>query len=731
MTRLTRRPRALAVTAIALAMLLLSPATAGAHPDDTGSPGHDDDLAHLGDGGAVFDPGSLLAEHDAETEDIVSSGPSSAGKVKNLAVVGRGDRLVPDATTDVWALDGYAYLGTFESPCGTGENYEAGVAPVDLVDDVAAPGIPIFDVRNVHKPTYVGNLPSVEGSRTNDVKVASLNSGDILVHSNEGCDGGPGGFEIYDVDDPTNPVHLAHVQTDDINALLREESGFTDFGVHNLFLFTQDGRDYVAAQVESLFGNFQIFDITDPTAPVLTGSFGAEELQFPAVDFATTTDFDLILAARAYLLDGFGASQNRFLHDFWVSDDGTLAYLANWDAGLIRLDLSDLSDPRVVSVAIDPTSEDGEVNSHSVWPNDAGDVVVEGEEDFAPFKLQLFASEGLAGIFDAAEATFTPLISDRPDRAFTGTPYYVGLACETISDAPSADAVAVVLRGDCFFSDKVQNAQDAGYSAVIIVNREGDDSLLTPSAGTPGLELDIPTIFVGNTSGLAIFGVASVAELTLDQAGSAIRSEAVADGWSGYRIWDYSDPENPVLASTFNTVCSANPTDASCDPRGVYSAHNVIVEGNTAYFSWYANGVLVVDVSDPYNPVELARYNPTGPAFEDQNGGIQDVWGIYKEENNPWIYTSDRNGGLYILKTFGKGSAKVGKATGPSGLVEKGNASDKAKANKADKADKANNAKADKADKADKAKAGKANNAKADKAGALGKANGNGVKTRP
>lgn len=44
--------------------------------------------------------------------------------------------------------------------------------------------------------------------------------------------------------------------------------------------------------------------------------------------------------------------------------------------------------------------------------------------------------------------------------------------------------------------------------------------------------------------------------------------------------------------------------------------------------------------------------------FEEQNGGIQDVWGVYKEPNSPWIYGSDRNGELYVLKLLGSGSDK-------------------------------------------------------------------------
>ena len=123
--------------------------------------------------------------------------------------------------------------------------------------------------------------------------------------------------------------------------------------------------------------------------------------------------------------------------------------------------------------------------------------------------------------------------------------------------------------------------------------------------------------------------------------------------WSGLRIWDYSDPTAPVLASTFNTDCSAafSPIEG-CDPFGTYSVHNVIVEttGNKtkAYVSWYNDGMLVLDVSDPYNPVETARYIEPGT----------DYWGVDKEKNSPFFYGSDRNGGLDVFKEQGSGSGK-------------------------------------------------------------------------
>ena len=309
------------ILAVIVGFLTLLAGPVGAHPDPGGGSEADSDLHR-------HDPSDALEALDAiNSSNVVSDGPS-AKVTKNLDVAGRGERNVFDATTDVWAHDGYAYTGTFNVPCG---------------GDPDA-GIWVWDVHNKNKPSFVTVIPSPTGSRTNDVRVEEMNSGDILVHSNEVCGaGGRGGFEIYDVSDPANAVLLASVQTDDVNLFVQQNFGFVDFGVHNLWLFTQGDRDYVVATVESLFGNFQIFDITDPTNPTRVGFWGAEQLEFPGIDWVDLADFGTILDANAYLTSGFGASDNRFLHDVTITDDGTHAYLANWDAGLVLLDISDPS----------------------------------------------------------------------------------------------------------------------------------------------------------------------------------------------------------------------------------------------------------------------------------------------------------------------------------------------------------------------------------------------------
>lgn len=655
-----RRPAALVLASL-LALLLALPPTASAHPELDGDPVHDDDPQHLVDL-AERDPADALAARDRVAEAVVSEGPGGK-KTKNLALVGEGERLVENATTDVWVHDRYAYLGTFNSPCGTGENFEPGVDEVALVENGAAPGVPIFDVRNRTRPSYVGNLPSVEGSRVNDVKVADLSSGTILVHSNEACDGGPGGFEVYDVSDPRQPAHLASVRVGDVNETVRTLFGTDDVGVHNLFLFSQGERDFVAAVAEGVFDNFQVFDITDPANPILTGSWGAERLSGIA-GVEETDDVNVILDAvfddEHGLAAGYGSSRNRFLHDITVSDDGTLAYLSNWDAGLVLLDISDPSEPQVVSVAIDVEegSLDGEVNSHAAWPSEDGRIVVETEEDFAAWEVVVppgnltfgeddppaplpgtAVSTAAGDDFEAnptgnvgtvtgdqvvvesgsLAGTTYPAIElggDQPrltEDGVTGQLVFVGQLCDgdeplNVDDLDAGD-IAVVRRGVCTFREKNVNAAELGASAVVIANNATES--------TP---------------------------------------------WSGVRIWDYSDPAEPVLASTFDTACSAAARPIpGCDPAGTYSVHNVMVErqGNRtlAYLSWYSDGMLVLDVTDPYNPVEIARFADDSAEFREGNGGApHDYWGVYKVPGQPFVYGSDRNGGLDVFKLLGKGT---------------------------------------------------------------------------
>ncbi len=630
----------LLVAVVLLTFGLLAPAAAS--DTDDGSPERDG-----GNTLVLPNRSDSLAERDAATAGVVSSGPTARTQ-KNIDQRGRGDRFDAESTTDVWAYSKYAYTGTFQSPCG-GSDPGAGVW--------------VWDIRNPNDTKSVGVIASEAGDRSNDVKVAGMNSGDILVMSNESCGGGDGGFEIYNVDNPESPVKLASVTIDELNPISDALfGGITEVGVHNLFLFTRGSSDYVGVVAATAFDNFMIFDITDPSNPTLASSWGAEESFDPGV--GASGDFGRTLNAALWLLDGVGASENRFLHDITITADGTQAYLANWDAGLILLDISDVTDPQLVSVALDIAngSLDGEVNSHAVWPSEDGSIVVEGEEDFS-----------------AWEATAPPgnLTMDSP---FPGDPTIPGTAISTVAgddftanqtgnigttDGTSVVVTSGVLIGNTYAAIELATAAGSPTFAstgpltgeLVFIGRacatSQGDAILNAGDIDPG---DIAVV----RRGACFFEEKADTAASLGAAAVIIaNNNPVSTPWSGLRIWDYSDPTNPVLAATFNTTCSASTAPGgACDPAGTYSVHNVIVEttGNKtmAYVSWYSDGMLVLDVSDPYNPVEVGRF-----LDDSTNGGEpNDFWGVYKERNSPWIYGSDRNGGLYTFKEQGSGSGK-------------------------------------------------------------------------
>lgn len=67
---------------------------------------------------------------------------------------------------------------------------------------------------------------------------------------------------------------------------------------------------------------------------------------------------------------------------------------------------------------------------------------------------------------------------------------------------PTGKWILLVPRYNCSFEQKVRVAQNAGYDAVIVHNVNSDE--LIPMSAENGTGIFIPSVFVGETSGLAL-----------------------------------------------------------------------------------------------------------------------------------------------------------------------------------------------------------------------------------
>jgi len=79
------------------------------------------------------------------------------------------------------------------------------------------------------------------------------------------------------------------------------------------------------------------------------------------------------------------------------------------------------------------------------------------------------------------------------------------------------------------------------------------------------------------------------------------------------------------------------------------SAHNVLIKDNLLYVSYYVYGTRIVDISDPYNPVEVGFYD-WYPGYG--NGSYEGNWGTYPFTENGLIYSTDYTGNGFFIMSY-------------------------------------------------------------------------------
>ena len=103
----------------------------------------------------------------------------------------------------------------------------------------------------------------------------------------------------------------------------------------------------------------------------------------------------------------------------------------------------------------------------------------------------------------ALRASFGPTLTTTGVSGSLATANPV-LACGPVGSL--AGRVALVTRGDCDFAIKVQNAQNAGAVAVVVINTTDDVIVM----GGTGRKIKIPAVMVSSSSGAALTGLGSV-----------------------------------------------------------------------------------------------------------------------------------------------------------------------------------------------------------------------------
>jgi PA domain/LVIVD repeat len=611
-------------------------------------------FAHIPGGGSLLTDDAVNSAKETHEHDGQQHGVDDGHLPplqSNVDLIGFTDLFTggeqPGRVADVSAKGDYAYLTLFREPsCDRG-----GVQIVDISDPAhPTPGLVIPS----HKGTYSG-----EGSQVISLNTPSF-KGNLLIYQNEICPGfetvGIGGVTLVDVTNPLKPKKLVEGFGDlTINGKSQRHSN----EVHSAFGWVnqETGRAYVIMTDNEEATDTDIIEITNPSRPRFVAEY----------DFSSQSEQPL----------GAVHGDAVFIHDEIVKkiNGRYIGLLSYWDGGYIKVDLTDPANAVYLGdtdyAAADPmlllrtgTTLSPEGNGHEAEFTRDNEFFIATDEDFDPYRVIAEITDGpFAGSeFTAIQGSDVPRID--ANTSLAGDTRGVGLACDAAA-IPPADAthtIAVIERGVCDFTVKVQNVEAAGYDGAIVFNRTGVDGCET--LVTMLVEAGIPAVFVSRTDGFRILG-ASLDGYTCSEDGSgtaapgagtdgsSVDISAFFDGWGYVHLYD---------ATTFASHDQYAITEAH-DPAyasgfGDLSVHEVATDPDEdlAYLSYYSGGFRVLSYAGGAL-VELGAFiagegmTTTSGTPVTQNGN--NFWGVevHKHPNGQkYILASDRDSGVWIFQ---------------------------------------------------------------------------------
>jgi hypothetical protein len=411
-------------------------------------------------------------------------------------------------------------------------------------------------------------------------------------------------------------------------------------GVHELDLFQRGASVHalVATPFSEFFdpvpgGDFRIVEVTDPTAPIQVGEFGALAAGLSPGPF--------------FGQGSFGAT---FDHSARASADGLRAYLSYWDEVVLALDISDVAAPVLVSQTRYRPTADGDTHSVAEYQVGGTTYLLVNDEDFDPRSPARIRTGRSGGVGNESPGG-TPLWDQPGHRITAGVVEAAEQGCN-ISDYPGSTAgkIAVVRSPFPFFDpsyvpgvteeplclQQEQEPATAAAGAVAVVHDFISEA--TSPRWTDLGAVEIPVLLTDHLTARKMVrsGIASL----IAQVPS-----------SGYlRVFDAASGREVASFDDLPGVHALTP------PEGAWSIHNTEVSGHIAFSSLHSNGVVALDLSRlPRDPVMVGQFVPPGAPSQSPflPSGVPLVWGVAIRSSDNAVFLSDMNGGLWIVQPTG------------------------------------------------------------------------------
>jgi hypothetical protein len=524
----------------------------------------------------------------------------------------------------------FAYVGTWSGQC-TGQ------------------GAKIVDVNDPTHPKWAGFVGARKGSSNEDVVVIEVGDRDVLGIGVQPCGrGGQAGLALYDVTDPRDPEELAFFETPS--------------GVHELDLAQAGGSTLAALALpfnefpmifgEDFGGEVWLVDISDPTDPTHVsdwGIIGDSNLLIQGGNDEVSSSFQ-----------GLGFFAASYAHSVRFADDGATLYASYWDAGFIKLDISDPANPALVGRTLYGVTDAGD--GHSLTPYDVGGTryLLTNDEDFAPIPETISVTSSATGAaeYPGIQEPWAPTwLYFFGTGSVTGEVWDAGDGCDAGDYAGAAGMIALADTIDPFYPDFF------GEPPCAI----GEQANLAAGAGALAfvsnlISLDDPYPFgpdadVSGTEGMPILQIADIDDLAAAiRAGlgsgpvSLTATSEDPPTWGYLRVYQEDGGAEWAQVGEFR-----GPATGPFTPPGSWSIHNTEVLGDRAYSAWYSAGIIALDVSDPTSPAMVGQFVPdTSKRHANSLGtGPAEVWGVAIDPDTGLVYASDMRTGLWIVQPTG------------------------------------------------------------------------------